>query len=304
MTFTRSKALIVSLVTVLSFFWVGCKKESDTLVQQQEDIFIIAHGGGGDHCHDRYDSLRICHNRYPAIKEGLLIFEGIEVDVQVSKDSVIYIGHDVFLEDSSFGPIINFLTSHQIDSLNSNYDSSYHILSLEQVFQMFLKAPEGNSKLISLDIKNYYGSYWQELCGDSCEVMKSSYRRVFSISLAKLLKKYPAIKHKIAVEGWDIWQLEEINKIVSEVRYKCLVIINFTPEIQTLLNQYGYVNCISKSIETTTKEEFTQMREYFISRKDKDFLIQLWTATDSITLHKARSIIKGPATIQADKNAL
>lgn len=303
MTYILSKTLTVLFIAVFALSWIGCKKESSPEVTQ-EDIFIIGHGGGGDHCHDRYDSLRICHNRYPAIKEGLLIFEGIEVDVQVSKDSVIYVGHDVFLADSSFGPIMNFLTSHQIDSLNSKYDSSHHILSLDQVFQMFLKAPESNSKLISLDIKNYYGSYWQELCGDSCETMQSRYRRVFAIALAQVLKKYPEVKHRIAVEGWDLQQLKEISQFVPEVRYKCLVITNFTSDIQTLLNQYEYVNCISKSIETTTKEEFEQMREFFINHQDRDFLIQLWTAIDSTTLQKARSTIKGPAIIQADENAL
>ncbi len=303
MTYIRFKVFIVLFIVVFALSWIGCKKKSKPPTTQ-EDIFIIGHGGGGEHCHNRYDSLRICHNRYPAIKEGLLIFEGIEVDVQVSKDSVIYVGHDVFLADASFGPVINFLTSHQIDSLNSKYDSSHHILSLEQVFKMFLNAPEGNSKLISLDIKNYYGSYWRELCSDSCETMKSRYERVFAIALARLLKKYPEVRHRIAVEGWDIKQLKEINQIVPEVRYKCLVITNFTPEIQTLLNQYEYVNCISKSIETTTKEEFEQMREFFMNRQDKEFLIQLWTATDSIGLQRARNLTKGPATIQADKNAL
>ncbi|NPA33943.1 MAG: hypothetical protein GXO48_03320 [Chlorobi bacterium] len=282
--------------------------EKDTTIQplSEETVLIIGHGGGGDHCHDRYDISRTCHNRYSAIKEGLSLFEGIEVDVQVSKDSVIYVGHDTILADSSYGPIINFLTSHQIDSLNSKYDSSHHILSLEQVIQMFLKTPKENAKLISLDIKNYYhqGSYWQRFCKDSCDRMKNSYRKVFALSLKRSLDKHPKIKDRLAVEGWDIQQLEEIHRFTPEVRYKCLVIRTFTPDIQALLRQREYVNCISKPIETTTKREFEQIRDFFIKRQNKDFLIQLWTATDSLNLRKAKSIIKGPATIQADKYAL
>ncbi len=284
----------------------GCKKDSKPIFDSGS-VYIIGHGAGGEHCHDRYATDRICHNTYPAIREGFTIFQGIEVDVQLSKDTMIYVGHDVFLTDKSFGPIINFLTSEQIDSLNATYDSLHHIVSLEYVFNAFLKAPPDHNRLLSLDVKNYYTTYWKDLCADSCDKVAGQYKETFAIALFHLVNTYPEIKDRLAVEGWDLEQLYFINKYVPDIRYKCLIIVNFTDSIRQLLTKHGYVNCISKSIETTTEREVGEIYGFFYKiHSDNHFLIQLWAATDSTSFKKALNLLKdkGPAIIQADKHAI
>jgi glycerophosphoryl diester phosphodiesterase len=131
---------------------------------------VLMHRGGGYDCGDG-STVPCWPNTLPAVKHGFATLDGAEVDIQVSLDGTLWLGHDNQVKDCTGATLQCFQdkTDLQIeevaycDGAVSCYDPSapnclQHYVRAEEVFAALQDyMPE---KLISLDIK---GQYCREL---------------------------------------------------------------------------------------------------------------------------------------------
>lgn len=176
----------VCLLTINS----GCKKESlygDTLV----------YGHAGTTIHPEFWV-------YPAnTKESVLYAldilgaEGVEIDIQMTKDSVLVLFHDPFLDEVSnlTGCIAHYNFSELAD-LNL-YNSKYQLVTLEEIFALCF---ERNKKLY-LDLKPFNYCIGADID-----------HKTFNNALNKILLPYsPQQKSNIVVNTRNIELLDDLT---------------------------------------------------------------------------------------------
>jgi len=146
---------------------------------------VLMHRGNGD-------NTDFVENTLPAAEYGLSIMDGIELDIQMSKDGSLWLDHDNEVHDCDGNVIGCFqeLTDQQItDAAECDGVVRYH--TLESVFElMSTKYP---NSYISLDIKGQY-----------CKILSTpSVMRQMAESVKKLVTKYK-MEYKVLIESNSI----------------------------------------------------------------------------------------------------
>ena len=129
---------------VLSIGIVSCKKDYSHLDSQ-----ILAHAGY---------SLNANESKYPPNTLDLIDYtltnsevHGIEIDVQMTADSMLVMYHDLMLnENSNYEGCINSLRFQDLQEIKI-YNSNYSIEKLQPAFQFIL----AQNKIVFLDVKHY-----------------------------------------------------------------------------------------------------------------------------------------------------
>ena len=138
-------------------------------------------------------------NTLPAAEYGLSVLDGIEQDIQLSKDGSLWLDHDNEVHDCEGNVVGCFqtLTDEEILSYATCNDTlRYH--TLESVFE--LMASEYPESYISLDIKGQY-----------CEIINSrETMRQMAQSVLSLVDKY-SMQNKVLVESSSIEFLQELD---------------------------------------------------------------------------------------------
>jgi len=153
---------------------------------------VLMHKGCGD-------NPDLVWNTLPAAEYGLSIMDGIELDIQISKDGTLWLDHDNEVHDCDGNVIGCFqeLTDDEITAASTcngvpRYDT------LESVFQ--LMSSKYPNSIISLDIKGQY-----------CEIVNSvDMMRLMAQSVLDLVAKYK-MENKVLVESSSIEFLEEFE---------------------------------------------------------------------------------------------
>lgn len=184
-------AYVIILATVI--ISVACKKQSSS-----NSILVYGHGG-----------TTIIPERwvYPpntvaSIEYALNVLnaDGVEVDVQMSKDSVLFLYHDQFLtsQTSLSGCVVQYLSTELIEA--NVYQSKYTLDKLITAFDLVL--PSG--KFMFLDLKPY----------NFCDQEISSHQ-LFANSLQKEMNKFSDYqKSQIVCNARDIDLLKTIKDTV------------------------------------------------------------------------------------------
>ena len=175
------------ILFLLIFLTMGCEK-----INYQVDnpiaglpTRVLMHRGNGS-------NTDFVENTLDAAKYGLSVLDGIELDIQMSKDGTLWLDHDNEVHDCSGAVIGCFseLTDKQIiDAAECNDTVRYH--TLESVFQ--LMAADYPDSYISLDIKGQY-----------CNILSSpDIMRQMGRSVIDLVTKYH-MEYRVLVESNSI----------------------------------------------------------------------------------------------------
>ncbi len=149
----------------------------DNPVQGWSPPVVLMHRGGGDDCADLHNPTSTVTppcwaNTLPAVLHGFATLDGAEVDIQLTSDGTLWLGHDNEVYDCAGNPVgggacFQDLHDSDVDAVaycdgaaSCTPDASnaatciQHYVRAEQVFQAISGVqPE---KMISLDIKGQY----------------------------------------------------------------------------------------------------------------------------------------------------
>jgi hypothetical protein len=157
----RLTAQIIILVIILVIS-NSCKKIKYYPDKDYQEVvtMILAHrAGGGEHSDYEENSLE-------AAKYGLSIVDGLEVDIQISKDRTIWLAHSADLPDCGgiMYDCFSEATDNQIVALDSCNGDSHSFTRLEDIFSLMASTHPG--AFISLDVK-----YWSPCAVTSSDVL-------------------------------------------------------------------------------------------------------------------------------------
>jgi len=138
-------------------------------------------------------------NTLPAAEYGLSVLDGIELDIQLSKDGTLWLDHSNEVHDCDGNVVGCFqtLTDAEINAVAECADTlRYH--TLESVFQLMVA--EYPDSYISLDIKGQY-----------CEIINTKETmRQMAESVLALVDKYN-MQDKVLVESNSVEFLQELD---------------------------------------------------------------------------------------------
>lgn len=265
------KYQILSLLAVFLAF-ASCQKE----IVNSGNIIALGHGGMGSG--DLYPM-----NSYESIRKCLeLGMDGVEIDVQMTKDSVLVAFHDVDLSDAAaFEGKLHDLTWEEIQDVSYNAAPylDCKIVSLEEIFEHI----DGLQKCyFTLDCKLYTNDE------DTLQ-----YQKTFAEAVVRILKKYH-LEENIFIESQNkifLNFLQELNPELKLFIYPDSFEEGF--DIALKMNLYG----ITISAEKIEKEEVETARERGVS-------VAIWGVKSEKSIREA--IEKNPVAIQTDdvKNLL
>lgn len=225
----------------------------------------------------------IMDNTLPAVIKAIEITDGVEVDIQMSKDGTIWLYHDtkIVAQDSSAQYIPKLRDQKVLEYLSYNHPYAT-FNTLEQLLSYF--HVNNISKYISLDIKSFY----HEKLFKSDEDLHN-YMLDLAVKVIALTKKY---------------QLENQVLIESELKF-LLDYFNDNSKLKTFLLGFGDFN---NHIKIARKRNYTGLSHYFIDPEidstsmqyayKKGLQIQLWTPNSESDLRHVLQL--GPDYMQTD----
>ena len=205
LSFMSMRIKIYSLL-LLSF---ACEKISYYPDRETEynGTAIIGHRGSGSFTPDE--------NTLAGARTGLMNMDGIELDVQLSKDRTLWIAHDAVFNTCNDiePPCFAEATDEQIVMLDSCNGNEVSFSKLEDVFRMIHEEFPG--KYISLDVKA-----WAPCKYSSLDIIGEM--NVIGDEIIRLIKKYN-LHHQVMVESETTTFLKYIMRRDKDVQcYLCV----------------------------------------------------------------------------------
>jgi glycerophosphoryl diester phosphodiesterase len=227
------KQIPVVFLAALIFSAGGCEKikyEPDNPITGLPNTIVLMHRGNGF-------NTEFHQNTLPAAEFGLSVLDGIELDIQLSKDGTLWLDHDNEVHDCDGNVVGCFqtLTDAEIFAAAVCSDTlRYH--TLESVFQLMVS--EYPESFISLDIKGQY-----------CEIVNTKETmRQMAESVMALVEKYDMQK-KVLVESNSIEFLQELDDQSSVAQ--CVVSLG---DVDEGIANAAYVKARGISLEYGVEE--------------------------------------------------
>lgn len=264
------KLIIFAFLFLITFSCAPEKIDVDNL--NDNKILVLGHGGMGTgislYSINTYESISKC------ISLGA---DGSEIDIQLTKDSVLVAFHDEKLDGST--NLSGSINDYNWDELKAAYYTlipflKYPIITLDD---LFYRLPNINEHYFSLDIKLHNG-----------EEDSKAYRKRFSNAIVRLLNKYD-IENTVFIESSNsafLGQLKDLNP-----NYKLFI---YPPsfEVGHKIAKEMKLSGITISTKIITSEQVK------IAHDDSLFII-LW-GVNSWSKNK-EAILKNPDIIQTDR---
>jgi glycerophosphoryl diester phosphodiesterase len=188
------KRYLILLLAILLLNSIGCEKISylpDNPFTGIPTKVLMHRGNGAD--------TTLMQNTLPAAEYGLSKLDGIELDIQISKDGTLWLDHNNEVSDCEGNIVGCFqtLTDAEIMAFaECNGELRYH--TLESVFA--LMASDYPDSYISLDIKGQY-----------CEIVNTvETMQTMAHSVLALVEEYN-MQNKVLVESSSIEFLKELD---------------------------------------------------------------------------------------------
>lgn len=201
----------VAIILLTLFTMVSCRKVEEPQIENLNGnkIGIIGHGGSG------FQTGRnpLPTNSMASIEKAIDLqsADGVEVDVQLSKDSVIILYHDEILD--GYTSCSGYIADHEASDLRKclyREDFTVNNFLAEKIStleDLLIKYQYSRFKpLIFLDTKYYPASGWSS----------RDFYEVLAEKIAALVKKYEAEEYLIA-EGYDIGFFMKLRQEAPEV---------------------------------------------------------------------------------------
>jgi glycerophosphoryl diester phosphodiesterase len=222
-----------------------------------------------------------------AAEYGYGMADGIEVDLQISKDRTIWLCHDAELPScgDKIYECLPETTDDQIVELDSCDGPASEYTRLEEIFYLMHSRFPG--KHISLDVKAW----------SPCKISSSDVPGVMNVigdEIIRLTKKYN-LQHYVMVESETATFLNYVKRHSSGIECYLTSLGDFERAMQLSLES-GYTGI---SFKYKFKEEITAASIQLIRRKG--FKVQLWTVNSEADIREALSI--NPDYIQTDNLA-
>jgi glycerophosphoryl diester phosphodiesterase len=270
--------LIIATFCILSIYSCNKIKYYPDKDYQEVKTRVLAHkAGGGDFSpYQEYSP--------EAAKYSLPIMDGIEVDLQISKNRTIWMSHNADLSDCGGVHYDCFaeVTDNQINVLDSCNGNTTNYFRLEDIFSLL--SSEYPEKYISLDVKA-----WTPCEATSLDIIGEM--NVIADEIIQLNNKYKLSGH-IMVESETATFLDYVKKHSSGIETYLTSLGDFERAMQLTLES-GYTGI---SFKYKFKEEIGQKEVQLIRRKG--LKIQLWTVDSDNDIKEALSI--NPDFIQTD----
>ena len=263
----RNTGIYILFLMVIS---ISCNKDDFRINNLDGKITILGHGGMGitsTYPIDTYESIIKCLN------SGA---DGTELDIQMTKDSVLVAFHDHDLSDqTNLSGVINDYNWNEIKDAfyTSTPYLNYSILSLDSLFSHI---NDLSKYLFTFDCKLY--------SNDDPE----NFKQTFANAISKLISKYN-LENNVFIESQDKNFLLKLKKINPE--YKLYIYPSSFQEgleTATSIGLYG----ITISTKIITKEQIQIAHE-------NNLHITIW-GIHTVNKNK-EAILKNPDHIQTDK---
>lgn len=184
--YIRSVAFSLCLLAgILASMLPACRKP-DTALQASNTIYVIGHGGTGFSDLSQYPP-----NSWASIIEAIERYgaDGVEVDIQMSRDGILFMYHDQHLDAASFcaGCLYEWPAQALADCRfkpRSGKKADAYITPVEQLLKRYAAA--GRQPLIFLDLKNPLA------CFPAGSRGRDSYYRAALQEISRLIDKYQA----------------------------------------------------------------------------------------------------------------
>jgi glycerophosphoryl diester phosphodiesterase len=234
---------------------------------------VLMHRGNGNN--EDY-----IHNTLPAAIYGFSVLDGVELDIQISKDGTLWLDHDNEVRDCDGNQIGCFNTMTDVDIESNNAcDGVIRYYTLESVFQEMVA--NYSEKYISLDIK---GQYCQ--LASTREDMNRMADEVF-----RLVTKYNLEGHVFA-ESSSVEFLTEISEENAPVGQGLIALDDLD---QALLDAYN-VKARAISFDYYGGEVLTEESVSLVHRKG--FGLFVWVINEPAEIPKVWAM--KPDIIQTD----
>ena len=240
----NSRIIMLLLLMIIS----SCKKVNinDIHNLNGDFIYVIEHGGVGF----QTLSTQLPENSMISIMKAIEIYgaDGVEVDVQLSKDLQLVLYHDDRLETSTDG--IGFVYEYNLIELTeikynrdiyANLFIDEHVVSLETVLQKFSK--QKIKPQLHLDLRSW-------LYNNSVYTPKE-YFSVYSAKIVEILKQYNYTENTYIASG-DIFLLKQLNQL--DPKLKLMLEKSDVAEAVKIVKDFNWYGIISYN-ERVTKND-------------------------------------------------
>ena len=256
--------LIFCLVLVLVIS--GCKKEDPPVEPEpvETDIQFLGHKGGGN---NGYNEVHM-ENTIPAMMEGIQALDGVEVDIQMSKDGTIWMFHDADLGYNCDNPddsrSLILLPDSVISGLRLCHESKKdRIYKLQELIDVWNLTPGGF--YISFDVKmDFPFDTFDQVGGRYAYMVK------LATQLAEVLsvRNHPASQLLMEVDYESF--CEELRKYISDIPMYLSSSDDIIPKIERALAEgYDGISCNYNDLSVTA--------EGIKTAHDSGLSVQLWT---------------------------
>jgi len=164
---------------LIALFFVACKSELPQIKPS-----CLGHGGMGIKSRFPLDSR---NSIFECLNQGA---DGVEIDVQMSKDGILFAFHDAELSDVTEGQgLIHDFTADEISAINYKglFSGKEPIQRLDSIFNLLSDFPEA---IITFDVKLYTASTY------------TPYQQTVAESIANFIQQN-SLKKPILVESQD-----------------------------------------------------------------------------------------------------
>jgi glycerophosphoryl diester phosphodiesterase len=261
-----------NIALILLLILIACGQKRPKL---SRDTVILGHGGMGIYSNYPLNSLE---SVVQCLELGA---EGTEIDLQMSKDGVLYAYHDRTLEESTTGEgEIYKENSGKLNGISYN-KSKYSSYSLMSVDELLTQVSSYQDKVYFLDCKNFNP--------DSSR----AYARQYAMAIAQIYSEY-SVRSSPVIELGNLKIIEELQSIDSTIPIYYYGPIENAIQITDSFNLEGFVSSVSKTkaeLVQELKEKNRGVALYNANSKDRNAeAIRL--NVDYIQTDKLRDLLK------------
>ncbi len=260
---------IIPITIILS-----CNKSEQAEIQPEKTL-IIGHRAYGN----EYYGSELVGNSFEAVKAGYANLDGIEVDIQMSKDSTLWLIHDNEIPncDNKNIPVCN-LSDNEILEISKCTNGT--LITLDTLFEYLSEVKD--KKFVSLDMK---------IIGNpNCFEENANKNKIIANIIFELYKKHKPVPD-IAVESWDIDFLKEISNKNTEIETYLLIWDRLS------INDIEYAK--NNSITGLSCNYYSDTEKYiFENASQNNIKIQIWTPSTEEDITNALKL--NPFAIQTE----
>jgi glycerophosphoryl diester phosphodiesterase len=277
----NSKKFVI-LISITSYLFYSCDKIKyypDKDYQEVKTLILAHRAGGGGTSNFQQNSLE-------AAGYGFSIVDGIEVDIQLSKDRTLWLYHGAELPECGGAVYECFpeVSDNQLIELDSCNGDEFDFSKLEDIFAlMSINYPQ---KHISLDVQPWYPCAFT-----SVNIVGEM--NVIADEIIRLTEKYN-LQNCVMVESQTATFLDNIKS--NSIGIECYLTSWGGIERAMLLALTAGYTGVSVKFKPENEEEVTAEDIYLM--RTKGLKIQLWTVNSEEDLRDALSI--NPDYIQTD----